>query len=395
MQFKNWLLKEEYLKNGSAVIYHRTGDEKISEIIATGFQSGRGDVYGKGFYATLDLESQNNQRMIRSYGNTITKWFIPHLNHFVIFNPILANMVHGTSSVDEQLKKIVGENLPQFSPKNSYDSSISKRASMHKSWLENPIAHEFSREYLNKLNPQQKDKIAGLIFNDQHDGNVFFAYKNDDIVFNGYVFAPTIMNNEKTNELKSGHGWQGRVGEKRIGLAYKDRQPTNIENPNLKSEKLMKKINDKFLEAASKGLLDQAKFLIGKGISNRVLVHAMEDAAFYGHIEIVELIIKHGVSEDVQFERGVNSAMMSAAEGGHIDIVKLLLGEGAGANYTGLFYLYKAMIEAAQNGYLDIVKLMIEKGAKDFNEAIKYAFHYGNKNATDFIQRHKKEYSIK
>ena len=40
MKFKNWLLKEEYLKTGSAIIYHRTKKEALSGIIATGFQAG-------------------------------------------------------------------------------------------------------------------------------------------------------------------------------------------------------------------------------------------------------------------------------------------------------------------------------------------------------------------
>ena len=177
MKFKKWLLKEEYLKTGSAIIYHRTKKELVSKIIATGFQAGSGQAYGKGLYATLDLESQNNDYMLSSYGNTLTKWFVPHLDNFVIFNPILANMVHGTSSIEEQLKKIVGENLLDLDPEILNYTKKSKSSSS---------AGAFS-SYLNKLNPQQKEKIAGLIFSGEHDGNIFLAYKNDEIIFNGFI----------------------------------------------------------------------------------------------------------------------------------------------------------------------------------------------------------------
>ncbi len=343
MKFKNWLLKEEYLKTGSAIIYHRTNKESLSGIIATGFQAGEGAMYGHGFYATLDLESQNNDYMLNSYGDTLTKWFIPHLNHFVIFNPILANMVHGTSSIEEQLKKIVGENLPQLDANISNYTKIAKSA---------PNALKFSQDYLQKLNPQQKDKIAGLIFSGENDGNIFVAYKNDEIVFNGFVFASTIMNSDQINQLKTGHGWQNRVETQRIKDVYqmpKDDKRSSIASGLNKNIKKLLTLNDKLIRYAYEGKLDFVKFLIGKGAND--FNDAMDLAGANGHIKIVELMIGKGANN-------FNHTMLRAAENGHLDVVKLMIEKGAN-NFN------KAILRSAQNGHLDVVKLMIEKGVND------------------------------
>ena len=343
MKFKNWLLKEEYLKTGSAIIYHRTSKEALSGIIATGFQAGGGAMYGQGFYATLDLESQNNDYMLSSYGDTITKWFIPHLNHFVIFNPILANMVHGTSSIEEQLKKIVGENLPQLDTNISNYTKIAKSA---------PNALKFSQDYLDKLNAQQKDKIAGLIFSGENDGNIFVAYNNDEIVFNGFIYAPSIMNSAQLNKLKTGHGWQSRVDSQRIKDVYqmpKDDKRSGIASGLNKNIEELSTLNDKLIRYAYEGKLDFVKFMIKKGAND--FKQAMDKAGANGHIKIVELMIGKGAND-------FNHTMISAAENGHLDIVKLMIEKGANG-------FKQAMRRAAYNGHLDVVKLMTEKGVND------------------------------
>ena len=423
MKFKNWPLKEEYLKTGSAIIYHRTSKEALSGIIATGFQAGGGDMYGKGFYATLDLESQNNDYMLNSYGDTLTKWFIPHLNHFVIFNPILANMVHGTSSIEEQLKKIVGENLPQLDA-NVSNYKISQRTA--------PSALKFSQDYLQKLNPQQKDKIAGLIFSGENDGNIFVAYRNEEIIFNGFFYAPSIMDSKQLNQLKTGHGWESRVGVERIKDIYqmpnydkrarlakelkkdkefnKDNEKLNLlnsqlinraENGNLRAvEYLIKKGANDFEEAMSSaakgGSLDIVKLMIEKGAKD--FNSAINYAAEGGHLKIVELMLEKGAYN-------LSFAIDYAAKGGHLDIVKLLIENGSlsfnypmiSAAQNGHLEIVKLMIEkgatkfsaallrAAEGGHLEIVKLMIEKGATNFKQAMNYAAQNGHKDIFDYI----------
>ena len=404
MKFKNWLLKEEYLKTGSAIIYHRTKKESLSGIIATGFQAGRGDMYGKGFYATLDLESQNNDYMLNSYGDTLTKWFIPHLNHFVIFNTILANMVHGTSSIEEQLKKIVGENLPQL------DANISNYTKIPKS---SPNAYQFSKDYLNKLNPQQKEKIAGLIFSGESDGNIFVAYNNNEIVFNGFVYAPDIMNSNQINQLKTGHGWQSRVDAQRIKDVYqmpKDDKRSGIagelnkdKESNKDNEKL-KILNDKLIKLSFNGKLESVKFLIAKGAND--FNDAMVSASENGHVDIVKLMIEKGAYN-------FDNSLYAAVENGHLNVVELIIDKNdfvsENINYimalaaaNGQIHIVKKMIDeygardfdyglenAAKNGHLNIVEHLIKKGAKNFNQAMIIALKSGH---IDIFQKMIDEY---
>ena len=375
MKFKNWLLKEEYLKTGSAIIYHRTRKEALSGIVATGFQVGGGAMYGKGFYATLDLESQNNDYMLNSYGDTITKWFIPHLNHFVIFNPILANMVHGTSSIEEQLKKIVGENLPQLDA-NVSNYKISQRTA--------PSALKFSQDYLQKLNPQQKDKIAGLIFSGENDGNVFVAYNNDEIIFNGFFYAPSIMDSKQLNELKTGHGWESRVGVERIKDVYqmpnydkRSRLAKELElekdkkfNKHNEDKEKLKLLNSQLINRAENGNLRAVEYLIKKGANNFQV--AMRSAVEGGYLDIVKLMIEKGANNFGAYD--FEHAMIKAVKNGNLDIVKLMIEKGAN-NFRGAFDT--AMVSAARGGYLDIVKLIIEKGASISLEAMRSAVEGG------------------
>jgi ankyrin repeat protein len=404
MKFKNWLLKEEYLKTGSAIIYHRTSKESLSGIIATGFQAGRGDMYGKGFYATLDLESQNNDYMLNSYGDTLTKWFIPHLNHFVIFNTILANMVHGTSSIEEQLKKIVGENLPQL------DANISNYTKIAKS---SPNAYQFSKDYLNKLNPQQKEKIAGLIFSGESDGNIFVAYNNDEIIFNGFVYAPAIMNSDQINQLKTGHGWQSRVDSQRIKDVYqmpKDDKRSGIagelnkdKESNKDNEKL-NLLNDQLMNRAENGNLRAVEYLIKKGAND--FNNAMVSASKNGHVDIVKLMIEKGAYN-------FDNSLYASVENGHLNVVELIIDKNdwssksvdyimALAAGNGHLHIVKKMIDeygandfdyglenAAKNGHLNIIEYLIKKGAKNFNQAMFLALKAGH---IDIFQKMIDEY---
>ena len=375
MKFKKWLLKEEYLKTGSAIIYHRTKKELVSKIIATGFQAGSGQAYGKGLYATLDLESQNNDYMLSSYGNTLTKWFVPHLDNFVIFNPILANMVHGTSSIEEQLKKIVGENLLDLDPEILNYTKKSKSSSS---------AGAFS-SYLNKLNPQQKEKIAGLIFSGEHDGNIFLAYKNDEIIFNGFFYAPNIMDEDQINQLKTGHGWQSRVGGIRIGAGHDPVYQMPKDDPkrlNLsqeakpdENEESIIKLNDELYKAFFNEKLDMVKYFIKKGAND--FDSALMLAAKKGDLKFVKYLIDE---KEYNYRPTLVRAAASAAKSGEIDVVKYFIDEKGVKSFDDI------MQQAASGGSLDVVKYFInEKGVKNFNDAMFHAASSGHLNVVEYL----------
>ena len=90
---------------------------------------------------------------------------------------------------------------------------------------------------------------------------------------------------------------------------------------------------------------------------------AMENAAFYGHVDIVKLSRKRGAT-------AFNRAMVHAAYGGHVEIVKLCREYGAKA-------FDDAMDCAAYNGHVDIIELCRGWGATGFSEAMRSAAYGG------------------
>ncbi|KAJ4294216.1 actin- protein 3 [Kalmusia sp. IMI 367209] len=136
--------------------------------------------------------------------------------------------------------------------------------------------------------------------------------------------------------------------------------------------------------AARNGNLELAKMLLGDGIG---LTQAFEDgstlsprqqasidaakddrftplltAACNGHLEVVNLLLKHGASIAAETHAG-DTALDLAILKGHLDVVQALLHAGADVSThegEGWTPLYKA----ALHGQDDIAKLLLEKGAE-------------------------------
>ena len=66
----------------------------------------------------------------------------------------------------------------------------------------------------------------------------------------------------------------------------------------------------------------------------------MAEAAFFGYLDIVHLMLFRGANN-------YNTGLMTAASGGHL-----------------------AMVAAADHGHIEIVRLMLSHGATDFNRAM-------------------------
>jgi len=90
--------------------YHRTAKDMDAEtikgtiktIIKNGFKPGQGDMYGRGLYSTLNLESQFDGYMT-GYGNAIIEYFVPKKG-FIIFDYNIAKLVYpGDFSLMRQL----------------------------------------------------------------------------------------------------------------------------------------------------------------------------------------------------------------------------------------------------------------------------------------------------
>lgn len=79
------------------------------------------------------------------------------------------------------------------------------------------------------------------------------------------------------------------------------------------------------------------------------------EAASAGHIEIIELLLKHGADVNAQSSTG-NTPLMYACAGGHVGAVQLLLAHGANVedhNENG----HTPLMEAASAGHVTVAKV--------------------------------------
>ena len=80
-----YIIKEAVYGN-MATVFHRTSvSDLVNKIFDSGFKPGGGDMYGKGFYSTYELESQLRANMIKTYGPIIVKFACP-IQTFFIFD---------------------------------------------------------------------------------------------------------------------------------------------------------------------------------------------------------------------------------------------------------------------------------------------------------------------
>lgn len=87
---------------------------------------------------------------------------------------------------------------------------------------------------------------------------------------------------------------------------------------------------------------------------------ALMRAALFGHISLIQLLIKNDASLDLQNIYGQTALFLAACF--HPDAAKLLIKKGANINHQTIDG-DTALIKAARNGHKDIVELLIDKGA--------------------------------
>ena len=88
----------------------------------------------------------------------------------------------------------------------------------------------------------------------------------------------------------------------------------------------------------------------------------LDIASFYGHIEIVKILLQLNVSVDEAHNKGF-TPLMHAAHQGHLDVVMLLLEHNANIQLTtkqGLTVLHIAVVE----GHKDVVETLVSSGDK-------------------------------
>lgn len=120
------------------------------------------------------------------------------------------------------------------------------------------------------------------------------------------------------------------------------------------------------LQAAMDGDLKTVQMLLADGVDINIKItadggNALLIASYYGHTDIVKLLLEREADVNVKNTDGV-SALRMASQEGHTDIVKLLLERGADVNIKSTNGV-TALMKASQNGHTDIVKLLLERGA--------------------------------
>lgn len=171
-------LISEGITAGSVIVYHRTGgkiDGVIDKIVKGGFRSGKGAMYGIGVYTTYDLESQLNDYMSDTYGDTIIESKILSMDKFLIFDYDVAKMVYGNKNytLDNQLKFILGKEW------NIYKNDISLKR-LIESILNTEYSSEISRRFFIEY-PKIVNNLKGIVFTGKKDGKVLVVYDSKNI----------------------------------------------------------------------------------------------------------------------------------------------------------------------------------------------------------------------
>lgn len=98
------------------------------------------------------------------------------------------------------------------------------------------------------------------------------------------------------------------------------------------------------------------------------------EAASAGHVEIIELLIRHGADVNAQSSTG-NTPLMYACAGGHVEAVKVLLAHGANVedhNENG----HTPLMESASAGHVEVAKVIIFRNLQFKKITLIVTFNY-------------------
>jgi len=233
-------LQEKFTKQGSRLVaYHRTREENIQPIIDHGFEPGRGEMYGKGWYFTYDLASQTRAEMSH-YGNALLKCQINPKN-LLIFDYNLADDVFGKkyTLVDQLIEHYhIYKDIIQM-PAELFDMSKDLEKTFDDPTYSAHLAVSiFVDKFVKNGRPTVKN-VYGIVFTGNHDGNVLVSYAYDTAVPFEYALTDldtgqliTNWNPLKNYEVAAGRANMAEIAlEKFHGRAKKiNVQKYNLDN---------------------------------------------------------------------------------------------------------------------------------------------------------------------
>ena len=175
-----------------ATVYHRTRvTDLINKVYTLGFKPGEGDMYGKGFYSTYRLQSQERESMTSTYGNIIVKFVVP-VEYFLILDP----EPYMKSPLCSKLRSIVDLADIRRNGKTEQNSTwvldqmnyfnIFKDEGIRKKALSSKF---YGKQYSSSLalniaeyDSNLQKKINGMIFTGEQDGEILLSYNTEILV---------------------------------------------------------------------------------------------------------------------------------------------------------------------------------------------------------------------
>ena len=166
-------LFKEAIYGNNAIVYHRTSTpDLINKVYTSGFKTGGGDTYGKGFYSTYDLKSQQREEM-KQYGDIIVKFQISLQRFFFFdFEEFKKSPTYTNLSKKIDAKKITTSNFINLQLQFFGIKDIEYK---HK-------RVKFSSEIAIWMWKEIKNKIDGIIFTGSRDGKVLVCYDINRII---------------------------------------------------------------------------------------------------------------------------------------------------------------------------------------------------------------------
>jgi hypothetical protein len=184
-----------------ATVFHRTSvSDLVNKVYTEGFKPGFGAFYGKGFYATYELESQQRDKM-KKYGGIIVKFAVP-IENFFIFD--YGEFVKSPNF--QKLGRPSIENFLQVQVKHFNIQGLEKR---YFSRIKNTTyTSKLALLYYQNI-PNFTKLCQGTIFSGEQDGHVLVAYDTQIIMplsystNNGKTFESVEKNKEYLKKVSS------------------------------------------------------------------------------------------------------------------------------------------------------------------------------------------------
>ena len=170
----NWIKEKIY--GNYAVVYHRTTFDNLAEAIYTeGFKPRDGSMYGRGFYSTYELSSQESPDMVSKYGDVILKAAVP-LHKVVILD---WDVFQTTPQAKE---------LAPYDEFNFVEKQLRRIGVRAKGFFSDELTNIAKATYTSdealwlRDNSDLTRAADGILFTGRRDGKVLVVYNTDLII---------------------------------------------------------------------------------------------------------------------------------------------------------------------------------------------------------------------